>query len=132
MDYRELLKKAKSELPEIANENERFEIPKVKGHIQGNKTIISNFLQIASTIRRQPEHMLKYILKELAAPGEIKNTLLTIGTKIPSGRINEKIKSYVDKFVICKTCSKPDTKLTQEGNVETLTCQACGASQTIN
>lgn len=131
MDYSELLKKAKKELPEIAETSDRFEIPKVKGHVQGNKTVISNFFQIANTISRKPEHLLKYILKELAAPGEIKNNLLIIGTKLSSGKINEKISNYVDTFVICKTCGKPDTKLLKEGNNDVLKCQACGASKII-
>ena len=131
MDYKELLKKGMKELPETAHKTERFEVPKVKGHIQGNKTIISNFLQISNIIRRKPEHLLKYILKELATPGEINNNLLTIGTKITSVRINEKIMNYVDNYVICKTCNKPDTKLITEGNIITMTCQACGARQII-
>ena len=70
MDYEKMLEKARKELPESVLKTERFEIPKVKGHIQGNRTIISNFNQIAKTLRREPEHLLKFVLKELAAPGE--------------------------------------------------------------
>ncbi|MBR9675829.1 translation initiation factor IF-2 subunit beta [Candidatus Woesearchaeota archaeon] len=132
MSYAELLKKAKKELPEQKGEGARFEVPKVTGHIQGNKTIISNFIQIANTIRREPEHLLKYILKELAAPGEIKKSALIIGSKIPSNRINEKISSYVDNYVICKTCHKPDSKLSRDKGGLVLACQACGARQTVS
>ncbi len=57
MDYKKLLKKAIKELPDSATTTERFEIPKVKGHMQGNRTIISNFLQIATTLGRKPEHV---------------------------------------------------------------------------
>lgn len=131
MDYKELLKKAISELPESEHTGERFEVPKVKGHIQGNKTVISNFLDIAKTIRRKPEHILKFILKELAAPGEIANNQLMIGAKIPSSRINEKINSYVDTYVTCRTCGRPDTKLARESGTIIMTCQACGARQSI-
>lgn len=126
-----MLDKAKKILPEVADSEDRFEVPKVKGHIQGNKTVISNFMQIASTVRRTPDHMLKYILKELAAPGHINKTLLIIGTKIPSKRINEKINSYVENYVICNACGKPDTSISTEGTVTTLTCQACGAKHTV-
>ena len=77
MDYKELLGKAKKELPEVKESSERFKIPKVKGHIQGSKTIVNNFVQIANELRREPTHLLKYILKELATPGEInKNSLI--------------------------------------------------------
>ena len=61
MDYEKLLKKARKELPESVLKTERFEIPKVKGHLEGNKTIISNFEQIANALGRPIEHLLKYV-----------------------------------------------------------------------
>lgn len=130
-DYQALLKKARNELPEDTGKGDRFEVPKVKGHIQGNKTIVSNFLQIAQTIRRPAVHLLKYVNRELATLGEIKNTSVIFKSKIPAARLNEKIESYVDSFVICKTCNRPDTKIEKEGNVTMMTCQACGARQSI-
>ena len=86
-----MLKRGRSSLPESVFEKERFEIPKVKGHIEGNKTIISNFKQIATLLGRKPEHMLKFILKELAAPGGLKPKGLLIGAKVGASKINEKI-----------------------------------------
>jgi len=126
-----MLKKARKELPEIISKKERFEIPKVIGHIQGNKTIISNFNQIADVIQRNPEHLLKYILKELATPGDLKSTGLLIGSKVSAVRINEKIKQYVDIFVMCPECTRPDTKLVKEGNITYLECLACGARHPV-
>jgi len=126
-----MLKKARKELPEISSKKERFEIPKVIGHIQGNKTIISNFNQIADVIQRNPEHLLKYILKELATPGDLKSTGLLIGSKVSAARINEKIKQYVDIFVMCPECTRPDTKLVKEGNITYLECLACGARHPV-
>ena len=127
-----MLKKVRAELPESILERNRFEIPKVKGHVQGNKTIISNFLPIADALSRQPEHMLKYILKELATPGEIKKSgSVIIGTKVPASRINDKIKQYADEFVICHECGKPDTKLEKEGVFTYMKCTACGARHAV-
>ena len=131
MEYVELLQKARKLLPENILKTERFEVPKVRGHVQGNKTIVSNFNQIAGTLRRPIEHLLKYILKELATPGELKKTGLIIGTKISAARINEKIVSYAKEFVLCKECSKPDTKIIKEGDFTFLKCTACGAKQSI-
>ena len=126
-----MLERARQKLPETAAGNSRFEVPKVRGHIQGNKTIISNFSQIANDIGRPIEHFLKYILKELATPGEIKPTALIIGTKISASRINEKIEQYVREFVLCPECKKPDTKLIKEDKITYLKCTACGAKHTI-
>ena len=127
IEYKQLLEKARKNLPEVVFEKERFEIPKVKGHLEGNKTIVSNFSQIAETLRRNQEHLLKYILRELATPGEVTKTgMLIIGTKIAASRINEKIKQYTHEFVLCYECGKPDTEIKKEGEFLFLKCSACG------
>ncbi len=131
MNYEELLKRGKEKLPEVASTGERFVIPNVRGHIEGNKTILSNFQQIAQAFGRSPEHILKFVLKELATPGEIKKQFVVFGTKVPASRINDKIKKYAETFVICKECTKPDTKMTKEGDVYFLKCNACGARYSI-
>jgi translation initiation factor 2 subunit 2 len=132
MDYDGMLDRAKKLLPESSTATERFVVPKTTGHLEGNKTIISNFFQIAATLRRTPEHLLKYVSRETATKGEFKKQLLVFNTKLPSSKINEKIQQYVDDFVMCKECGKPDTKLSKEGIVTYIRCQACGAKHSIN
>ena len=132
MEYKELLEKARKELPTSVFEKARFDIPKVKGHLQGNRTIISNFLQIANALRRDPNHILKFILKELATPGEIKKSgSVIMGAKVPASKINEKIKKYAEEFVLCKECGKPDTKILKESPFSFIKCMACGAKYSI-
>lgn len=131
MDYEALLEKARKELPESVTEAERFEIPKVKGHLQGNKTIISNFPQICDTLSRPPAHVLKFILRELGAPGDMKGNQLVIGTKLAASRINEKIRKYATEFVLCRKCGKPDTTIVKEGSISYLKCSACGAQHHV-
>ena len=73
------------QMPKIVKERQRFEIPKVKGHIQGNKTIIVNINKICSVLGREPKHLLKFLLKELATSGEIKKSgALIFDTKLPA------------------------------------------------
>lgn len=126
-----MLKRAREHLPESALIKERFEIPKVMGHIQGNKTILSNFFQIADTLGRDPKHLFKYILREIAAPGDIKKSAAIIGRKISASIVNEKIRKYADEFVLCSECGKPDTKIVKEGDVTYLKCMACGAKKAV-
>ena len=131
-DYNKLLQNVRKELPDHVFQKERFELPKAKGHIQGSRTVISNFLQIADTLRREPENMLKYVLRELASPGEIKKSgSVIIGSKVPASRINEKIKQYASSYVFCYECGKPDTKIEKEGDFSFLKCTACGARHVI-
>lgn len=131
MTYEELLKRARKDLPELSEEVARFDVPKVRGHIQGNRTVINNFYQIANVVGRPVEHLLKYVLRELATPGELTSSALIIGTKIPASRINEKIQQYVKEFVICPECNRPDTKLVKEDKINFLKCSVCGAKQSI-
>lgn len=131
MEYEKLLKKARKEMPEVVFKKERFEIPKVKGHIQGNRTVVINFNQIAATLRIKPEHLLKYVLKELATPGDMKKKAVLLGTKVPASRINDKIRQYANEFVLCRECGKPDTQLTKDGKMTNLRCAACGARYVV-
>ncbi len=129
--YEQMLDNAYEKLPKQSIETTRFEIPKVRGHIQGNNTIISNFYQIADSLGRTPEHLLKFVLKELATPGELKKSGVIFGTKVPASRINEKIETYVEEFVLCRQCRKPDTKLQKEGNYTFVKCMACGSKYSV-
>jgi translation initiation factor 2 subunit 2 len=132
MEYEELLDKAREELPKkVLAEAERFEIPKVKGHIQGNRTVISNFYQIADILHRPPDQLFKYLLKELATPGELTKSAAIIGRKISAERINAKVEQYVNEFVLCPECKKPDTQLFKEDRITFIRCMACGAKHPV-
>ncbi len=127
-----MLKKARDELPEDMDKGERFIIPKIKGHLQGNKTIISNLGQIATTLRRPTELLVKYIEKQMATKGTVENTFVIFNTKLSAAKINERIQQFTDQFVICKECSKPDTKLSKDTGVYFVRCSACGAKYSVN
>lgn len=122
-----MLKRGKKQLPEELTTSERFVIPKVRGHIEGNKTIINNWMEIAKTLDRPAQHLLKYVQKELATPGEIIKQAVVFGSKINAGKINEKIEQYTDELVFCKECGKPETKLNKDSGILIMQCQACGA-----
>ena len=130
-EYEALLKKAKSSLPEVNVSKARFEMPKALGHLQGNKTIISNFTAIVKEFHRDQAQFLKYLLRELATPGSVDGPRLILGRKIPASLINEKIKQYAEEFVLCIVCKKPDTILIKEERVTTIKCTACGAKHPL-
>ena len=130
-DYEKLLEQAYKKVKQIDTSSERFEIPKVQGHFEGRKTILTNFYQIASHIRRKPEHFQKFILKELAASGQKEGDRLVLNLKVPSAKINQKIEQYVKEFVLCKECGKPDTELIKEDRLSFVRCLACGAKHSV-
>ncbi|MFA6461535.1 MAG: translation initiation factor IF-2 subunit beta [Candidatus Woesearchaeota archaeon] len=130
-DYEQLLLKAEQELPEKMAGSERFVIDKVLGHIEGNKTVITNLKKIAKDLGRDETHLLKYLLRELATPGKWSGERIIFGTKISATIINKKIKKYASEFVYCSECGKPDTKLVEEKEINYLKCLACGVKKPV-
>lgn len=131
MDYEQLLNDAYEKVKKVDTNSERFEIPKIEGHFEGKKTILTNFFQIALYLRREPEHFQKFILKELAASGHRDGERLILNIRVPSGKINQKIEQYVKEFVLCKECGKPDTEIIKEDRLSFLHCLACGAKHSV-
>lgn len=129
--YEELLNEAYEKIKPISSSGERFEIPKVVGHFEGKKTILTNFFQIADHIRRSPEHFQKFMLKELAASGQKEGDRFVLNMNVPSAKINQKIEQYVKEFVLCKNCGKPDTELVKEDRLSFVKCLACGAKHSV-
>ncbi|MDP2907981.1 MAG: translation initiation factor IF-2 subunit beta [Nanoarchaeota archaeon] len=131
LDYKTLLEKGRKELPESVKSTERFEVLKAKGHLEGNKTVISNFTQIADNLNRKQEHLLKFLQRELATPAKIEGQRLVLGRKLSATQINLKIQLYAATFVLCPDCKKPDTKLIREDRILFLKCTACGSKHPI-
>ncbi|MDE1874219.1 MAG: translation initiation factor IF-2 subunit beta [Candidatus Micrarchaeota archaeon] len=130
--YEQLLDRAFAQLPSLAAEKSDFKVPEVDSIIQGSKTIIRNFSQIADAARREEGDISKYLSKELAAPVSLGEQKLTISTKVQNAVLNDKVKKYFDAYVICKECHKPDTHIEgSERGYETLVCEACGARYTV-
>lgn len=124
--YEKLLESALEKMPKKLHEKERFQIPEALTEMQGNKTLIKNFVDISTTLRRDPLHLAKYLFKELATPGNIQGFALILQRKLTSELIQGKIISYVKNFIYCKICGEPDTKFVKEGRITFIQCDACG------
>ncbi|MBI5229491.1 translation initiation factor IF-2 subunit beta [Candidatus Micrarchaeota archaeon] len=132
VDYENLLDRVYSSLPEKKSSSERFEIPQADIFVEGNKTMIKNFDEICSRLRREPREVAKYLFKELATPGQVQGGRLVLQRKLYYKSVNEKIVSYIESCVLCKECKKPDTHTeAYDRNVKLLVCEACGARSPI-
>ena len=131
MDYEKLLKKGIAALPKKTDSGERFELPKAIIEPAGRRTIIVNIMDIARTLRRDPPHVIKFLLKELATKGELSGQRLFVLGVFTAHVIDKKIESYAKEAVFCSECGKPDTKLFKEGKFQVMKCEACGARHTL-
>ncbi len=131
--YEELLGEALAKVKPIESKAfaDRFEIPRANALVEGKKTILNNFKIICSYIRRNHEHVLKYLLRELATPGTLKGDRLIMQKRTSGEMIDSKIKNYVEEFVICKECKKPDTELVRQESFYFVHCLACGAKHSV-
>lgn len=126
-EYEELLDRTISQLPPEVFESKRFKIPKSYSDIQGNRTFIKNFKDVAERLNRDPQHLLKFLLRELGTAGNLEGQRAILQGKFTHYLINERIEDYVDKYVICHECNRPDTIIVREDRIFQLKCLACGA-----
>ena len=130
-DYQALLQRARANLPEVQVSAERFQVPEPDVMTDGKNTVIRNFQEIAQVLRREPEHVIGYLARELGCPGVLDLPRGVLKSRIPKESIQQRISEYVDKYVICSECKRPDTHLSKEGRLTLLICEACGAQRPV-
>jgi translation initiation factor 2 subunit 2 len=69
--YENLLKKAYSTISDVTGASERFVVPEPKSYIEGKTTVLENFVEISDKVRREHDHLMKYLLGELGTSGKI-------------------------------------------------------------
>jgi len=102
-DYETLLKRARSQLPEITSKRERLEIPSLHYTVVGMRTIIHNFKEIAETLNRDPQHILKFLTGELATAAIMQESRVIFQGKFPRETVERLLQRYMETFVICPT-----------------------------
>lgn len=132
MNYKELLERAKSQLPEDVREHKRFEVPRPRSHLVGMRTIISNFKEICEALNRDPRHVLKFFSKEMATAATMQNNRAIFQGKFSNDTFERLIQRYVNEFVVCPVCNRPDTKIVKDKRYLFLVCEACGARSSIS
>ncbi|OIR21583.1 MAG: translation initiation factor IF-2 subunit beta [Marine Group III euryarchaeote CG-Epi2] len=132
LDYDKLLERAREGLEDVMQNAERFSppVPDIM-HEGSKKTIIRNFSEIVDSLRRDETHLYKFLLQELGTAGSVNNRRLVLQGRVPEKKIKERIKSYIETFVVCQECNRPDTSFLRTGRTLNLHCEACGAKRPI-
>lgn len=130
-DYEKSLNRALEMIPKAVSEKERFQIPEAETNVTGNRTTIKNFKAIVSALNREPEHLIKYLLRELGVAGNMDGNQAVFQGKFSKAAVDDRIKRYVEEFVLCRECGGPDTTLVRKDRVHILRCEACGARTAV-
>jgi translation initiation factor 2 subunit 2 len=131
LDYKNLLKKVVDSTNKKELAEDRLKIPKADIFYEGNTTVIKNFDKISDILNRDPDVVLKFLLGSLGTAGELVGPRAVFQGKIPTKNIHDRIKDYIDMFVICSECNRPDTHLVKQGRELLIRCDACGAFRSV-
>ncbi len=133
MDFRydDLLKRATDQMPEVSAKKERLELPRLFISTIGMRTIISNFGEIADVLDRDPQHILKFLTREMATAATYQDNRAIFQGKFQRESFERLLLRYMEAFVTCPVCKRPDTKILKEKRLSFLVCNACGAKSAI-
>ncbi|HKS59899.1 MAG TPA: translation initiation factor IF-2 subunit beta [Thermoplasmata archaeon] len=129
--YRQLLDRAREKLPPVQIGTDRFQVPEPDVMTDGKNTVIRNFQEITQVLRREPEHVIAHLARELGCPGVLDLPRGVLKSRITREAIQQRLREYTEKYVICSECKRPDTHLSKEGRFTLLICEACGAQRPV-
>lgn len=129
--YENLLERAREDIPDDLTSEKRFTVPEADIFHEGKTTIVQNFGDILDTINRDADHAVPRLLRELGTAGDVEDGRLTLKGRMDQEKIDSRIRSYVETYVICGECGRPDTKLEKEGRTVIIRCDACGGHRPI-
>ena len=130
-DYNDLLKRACSQMPEVQAKKERLELPRIIIQTVGMRTIIPNFKEIADALDRDPQHLLKFLTREMATAATFHDSRAIFQGKFRADSFERLLQRYLDSYVTCPVCKRPDTRVVKEKRLSFIVCNACGAKSSI-
>ena len=131
LDYSKLLKRVQENISSDRISDDRFKLPAAEIFHEGNTTVIRNFDRISDAVNRDPDQILKFLLSGLGTAGEREGVRVIFQGKIPAKTIQDKLSEYIDIYVICSECGRPDTHLVKQGRTLLVRCDACGAIRPV-
>lgn len=129
--YEQMLDELQKNLPKQTSSGERFELPAFDSFNEGGQTLVKNINEVAGKLRREPKHLFKFLLKELAVPGTYDGKRAVLNSKFRPEVINQKLTMYIKEYVLCTQCGKYDTNLTTFEGVKCKRCEVCGARSPV-
>ena len=131
-DYNQLLGRLRESLPETITAQTRFKIPEPEVLYEGKTTVLRNYGDIVDAINRESSHLIAFLLKEVGTAGNQEGRRAIFKGRVPVKQLQDRITNYVDIYVLCSECCKPDTKIIHEHRLFFMKCEACGAKHPIS
>jgi translation initiation factor 2 subunit 2 len=126
-NYDYLLNRAIEKLPR-RGDTKAYDIPQLEIEYEGEHTVVKNLNLVSERLRRDPRVVMRFLLKELGAPGALRpDNNMVIYKRISEKSVQDLYARFLENYVKCSTCKSYDTELVREGKKWYIRCLACGA-----
>jgi len=133
-EYLAMLDDAYAQLKDVVRlSGERFHPPEPIIRIEGKQTHIVNFKELVSALNRDPKDLARFLSKEVGSPYTFTSdgSKLIFTTLVKPSLVRSRVEKFINMYVICPICKRPDTKIEKRGRIWVLKCLACGAESPI-
>lgn len=136
--YQELLgrvfKTLRAQNPALSGDKKKFTmVPPQVARDGSKKTVFANVVDICKRMHRHPDHVIQFLFAELGTIGSVDGSQrLVIRGRFQPKQIENVLRRYITEYVICKTCKRPETKLTKENRIFFVTCEKCGSQRSVS
>jgi translation initiation factor 5 len=120
-------------LTPVEDPSYRYKMPKILGKVEGRgngiKTVLPNIIEVSQSLNRDAPEVCKFFGTELGAQtiwSEESERAVVNGAHTDMV-LQEKIRVYIEKFVLCPTCHLPETHYKIKDGVIYQKCLACGS-----
>lgn len=112
----------------------RYKMPKLiltyEGKANNTRSVLTNLNDIASSLKRSPIMLIKYLSSEKGTNYEYKNQKFSIKGMYKQNELQDMIYNFIDSYVLCSECDNPETFYVQNKVIH-IRCYACGSSNPI-
>lgn len=110
----------------------RYKMPSIIIKKEVNKTVLINLLDITNSLKTDKEYLCKFLSEELGTSVICKHDKISLNGVFDKTLIQDSIYKFIDIFILCQSCSNPETTMYIKNNQIKTACQACGAKCKIN
>jgi len=131
MDYDSSLDRAMDDVEDVGASAERLTVPDANAQTDGAFTRLTNLEEIADAVSRDPDHIHRFIQRELGTNGKLQDGVGRYNGNFSDRDLEAVVDAYVAEYVTCSECGLPDTRLVTEDRTQMLRCDACGAFRPV-
>jgi len=116
----------------------RYKMPSVFGKVEGRgngiKTVIANVVDVALSLHRDPGEVNKFFGCELGAQTtwNADTERAVVNGSHSDQVLQQLVHKYIEMFVLCPSCSLPETEYKIKSEIIHHKCAACGAKEMVD